>query len=165
MNKKMKQIMDWRAALWSGLIAGFVFLFLNIFLVPILLGGNMWVIIRLFSSIFFGQIILAPPATYNLPALIMCIITNLVLSELYTILIAFVLHKYGLITGIIGGALFGLAIYLINFYSLSYFFPWFFVMRSWPFVLTHILFGAIAGGVYELLEVEEFEPIEIVIGD
>lgn len=165
MNIKMKQIMDWKAAFWAGIIAGFIFLFLNIFLVPILLGGNMWVIIRLFSSILFGHIILAPPATYNLTALVACIIINFVLSELYTILIAFVLHKYGLATGIIGGAVFGLAIYLINFYSLSYFFPWFFVLRSWPFVMTHILFGAIAGGVYELLEVEEFEPVEIVIGE
>ncbi|MBK7106883.1 MAG: hypothetical protein IPH62_16550 [Ignavibacteriae bacterium] len=160
MNKKMKQVMDWKAALWAGLVASFIFLFLNLFLVPFLLGGNMWVIVRLFASIFLGESILAPPATFDLTALIVSIITNLILSELFTLLIAFVFHKYGLATGIIGGAVFGLAIYLINFYSLSYFFPWFFVLGSWPFVLTHILFGAVSGGVYELLEVEEFEPAE-----
>ncbi len=160
MNKKMKQIMDWKAALWAGLIASFIFLLLNIFLVPFLLGGNMWVIIRFFASIFLGESILAPPATYDFIALIVSVITNLILSELFTFLIAFVLHKYGLATGIIGGAVFGLAIYLVNFYSLSYFFPWFFILGSWPFVLSHILFGAVAGGVYELLEVEEFEPVE-----
>lgn len=120
----------------------------------------MWIIVRLFASIFLGESILAPPATFDLTALTVSIITNLILSELFTLLIAFVFHKYGLATGIIGGAVFGLAIYLINFYSLSYFFPWFFVLGSWPFVLTHILFGAVAGGVYELLEVEEFEPVE-----
>lgn len=157
---KMQQIMDWKAALWAGLIAGFVFYLLNIFIVPLILGGNMWVIVRLFSSIFLGEEILAPPATFHATSLIVSIFTNIVLSVSFTFLIAFVFHKWGLLIGILGGALFGLGIYLINFYSLSYFFPWFFALSSWPFVITHILFGAIAGGVYELLEVEEFEPVD-----
>jgi len=59
----------------------------------------------------------------------------------------------------LGGATFGLGIYLVNFYFLSYFLPWFFALSSWPFVITHILFGAIAGGIYEILEVEECETV------
>lgn len=160
LTTKMQQIMDWKAALWAGLIASFVFYLLNIFIVPLILGGNMWVIVRLFSSIFLGEEILAPPATFDALSLIVSIITNIVLSVGFTFLIAFVFHKWGLMVGIIGGAVFGLGIYLINFYSLSYFFPWFFALSSWPFVITHILFGAIAGGAYEILEVEEFEPAE-----
>ncbi len=159
-STRMKQIMDWRSAIWAGLIAGTVFYILNIFLVPFLLGGNMWVIVRFFASIFLGEAILAPPATYDLSALLISICTNLVLSLIFTLLIAFVLHRFGLLVGIIGGAVFGLAIYLINFYSLSYLFPWFFALSSWPFVLTHLLFGALAGGIYELLEVEKFEALE-----
>ena len=162
MNKKplrMRQVMDWSAAFWAGLIASIVFLLLNFFLVPILLGGNMWIIIRLFSSIFLGEGILAPPATFDSTALIVAILTNLILSIGFTLIIAFSLHRWGILVGIVGGAIFGLAIYLINFYSVSYFYPWFFALGSWPFVLTHIIFGATAGGVYELLEVEEFEPI------
>ncbi|MCB0752698.1 MAG: hypothetical protein KDC52_14600, partial [Ignavibacteriae bacterium] len=157
---KMRQVVDWSAAFWAGLIASLVFYLLNIFVVPVLLGGNMWVIIRLFASIFLGESVLAPPATYDLGSLMISLITNLVLSLSFTFLIAFILHKYGMLVGIFGGAFFGLAIYLINFYSLSYFFPWFFALSSWPFVLSHILFGAVAGGIYELLEVEEFEPVE-----
>jgi hypothetical protein len=88
------------------------------------------------------------------------LVINLILSIGYTFLIAFVFHKWGLLTGIIGGAIFGLGIYLVNFYTLSYFFPWFFALSSWPFVVSHILFGATAGGIYELLEVEEFETID-----
>lgn len=159
MGKKseMRQIMDWKAASWSGLIAGFIFYLLNIFIVPIFLGGNMWVIVRLFASVFLGESILAPPANFDLTALLISITANLILSLGFTYLIAFILHQFGLIVGILGGAIFGVAIYLINFYSLSYFYPWFFAMGSWIFVLTHIFFGAIAGGIYELLEVEKFE--------
>lgn len=155
---RLHQVMDWSAAFWAGILSGTVFYLLNIFFVPFILGGNSWVIIRLFASIFFGEAILAPPATFDFASLIVSILTNIVLSIGFTMLIAFVFHKWGLATGIFGGALFGLGIYIINFYSLSYFYPWFFALSSWPFVVTHILFGAIAGGVYELLEVEEFVP-------
>ena len=34
-----------------------------------------------------------------------------------------------------------------------------FPFTSWIMVVSHILFGMVAGGVYELLEVEEFEPV------
>ncbi|MCW8849187.1 MAG: hypothetical protein OQJ81_04340 [Melioribacteraceae bacterium] len=158
-SKNIKLVMDWKAAFWAGIAAGIVFYLLNIFIVPLILGGNMWVIIRLFASLGYGESVLAPPSTFDSGALAVSIIINLILSIGFTFLIAFVFHKWGLLTGIIGGAFFGLGIYAVNFYSLSYFFPWFFALSSWPFVITHILFGAIAGGVYELLEVEKYENV------
>ena len=66
------------------------------------------------------------------------------------------IYRWGLIIGFFGGGLLGLALYVINFYSLSYFFPWFYAYRSWVMVVSHIVFGALAGGLYELLEVEEY---------
>ena len=156
---KMQQVMDWKAAFWAGIAAGILFYLLNIFIVPLILGGNMWVIIRLFASIVYGDAILAPPSTYDTGALFASILITLVLSIGFTFLIAFVFHKWGLLVGIVGGAIFGLCIYLVNFYSLSFFFPWFFALSSWPFVITHILFGAFAGGIYEFLEVEKYENI------
>jgi hypothetical protein len=157
---KMEQVMDWKAALFSGIASGIIFFLINIFIVPMFLGGNMWIIIRLFASVILGDSILAPPATYDLSALFTSLIVNFIISLGFTFLIAFILHKWGLLVGILGGACFGLAIYLINFYSLSYFFPWFFALSSWPFVISHIIFGALAGGIYELLEIEKFEPVE-----
>jgi len=100
---RMRQLVDWSAALWAGLIAGIVFLILNLIIIPIGWDTNIW-----------------------------------------------------LIVGIIGGAIFGIAIFCINVYGLTYFYYWFSLMRSWPFLLAHIIFGALAGGIYEALEVEEF---------
>ena len=160
LSENMNQVMDWKAAIVSGLAAGTLFYLLNIFIVPLILGGNMWVIIRLFASIIYGETILAPPSTFDFSALIISIIVNTILSLSFTFLIAFILHKWGLLIGIVGGAIFGLAIYLINFYTLSFFFPWFFALSSWPFVFTHILFGSVAGGIYEILEVEKYEPAD-----
>lgn len=157
-TKRMRQLVDWSAAVWAGVIGGTIFAMLNWFAAPLILGGSTWVFVRLFASVLLGESILAPPATYSFTAVLAAFITHYALSILFSLLIAYIIHRGGLIGGIIGGALLGLAIYAVNFYSLTYFFPWFFVMNSWVMVASHVVFGAVAGGVYEALEVEEFVP-------
>lgn len=157
---KPKQVVDWSSALWAGFVAGLIFLLANLFWLPQLMGGNAWVMIRLFASILLGQEVLAPPATFHLGALVAGLLLHFTLSVIYACLIAFLIHRWGLMTGILLGALLGGAIYLINIYTLTIIFPWFFTMRHTGFLITHILFGACAGGIYETLEVEEFEFIE-----
>ena len=71
--------------------------------------------------------------------------------------IAFVVHRGGLIGGVLGGAVLGGAFYFINYYTLTYFFPQFFAMKHWSVLASHVVFGALAGGTYELLEDQIFE--------
>ena len=158
-SQRMRQIVDWSASIWAGLGAGTIFLLLNLILIPAFIGGNAWVVIRLLASIMLGSDILAPPATFNLPALIAALIVHFALSIIFSMLITLTIHRGGLLTGIVGGALLGLGLYSINFYTSTLFYPWFFAMRNWVFILTHILFGALAGGIYEGLEVEEFVSV------
>jgi hypothetical protein len=145
---EMRQIVDWRAAVWAGGVAGLVFLVFNLFITPFLAGGNAWVVLRLLASIVLGQGVLAPPATFDLTVLIVALLTHFILSLGFALLLAYILHRWGLIVGIVGGAILGLLLYAINFYTLTFFFPWFFAMRSWPVIVSHIIFGANAGGVY-----------------
>lgn len=152
---RMRQLVDWSAAIWSGMIAGTVFLLMNLFLSPI---GNSWAMLRLFASIVLGESVLAPPATYDLTVLLVALVVHFVLAILFSLLIAYVVHRGGLVSGIIGGALLGLALYSINVYTLTLFYPWFFAMHGGVFILTHLIFGALAGGIYEALEVEVFVP-------
>ena len=156
----MRQLVDWSAAVWAGLIAGTFFLLLILLVTPMVAGGNVWVVLRLLASVVLGSGVLAPPATFSLSALLAGLITHYILSLGYASLLAYIIHRWGLIVGLVGGALLGLALYALNFYTLTFFFPWFFAMRSWPVVLSHIIFGAVAGGVYESLEIEEFVPVD-----
>ena len=158
---KLIQVMDWKATIYSGLISGFVLLVLVMLLVPGIMGWNAWVIVRYISSIFLGQSILPPPASFNLTSLIIALVTHTIISMGSAILLAFIIHRWGLLVGIVGGALFGLCLYGINFFSLTYFFPWFYLIKCWPMMLSHIIFGAVAGGVYEALEVKKFVSEEI----
>jgi len=158
-SPRMRQLVDWSSAIWAGLIGGTVFLIFNLLLSPILLGGNAWVQIRLIASIVMGPEILAPPATFHTGALVAALICHYALSVGFALLVAYVVHRWGLIVGIVGGAVLGLFLYAINFYSVTYFFPQFFPMRGAAMLLSHLLFGAVVGGLYEALEVEEFVPV------
>jgi cytochrome c biogenesis protein CcdA len=52
----------------------------------------------------------------------------------------------------LAGAVFGVVVYVINFYGMTQFFPWFAEARNWVSVLVHIVFGIVAAGVYMKLE-------------
>jgi len=159
-TQRVRQVVDWSAAVWAGLIAGLIFLLLNLILTPIVFGANGWFILRFLASPVLGEGILPPPMSFDAAALVVGLLLHFALSIGFSLLLAFILHRGGLLTGILGGALLGLGLFFINFYTFTLFFPWFFALRSWIMVLTHIIFGAVAGGVYEGLGVAEFVPVE-----
>lgn len=154
---RMRKVVDWRAVNWAALVAGTVFLLANLFVVPALMEGRFWISVRLVASIVLGSDVLAPPATADAGALVAAIVVHYVLALVMAAVIAYVVHRGGLIGGILVGALLGLSFYCINYYTLSYFFPQFFAMKHWSVVASHLLFGALAGGVYELLEDQIYE--------
>lgn len=157
---KLRQLVDWRAAVWAGLISGGVFLLLNIVVAPLILGGNHWAMVRLTASIILGESILPPPATFNAVALLAALVSNTGLCLLFGLFAAYVLHRGGIVMGFAGGALLGLALYGISFYTLTLFYPWFFAYRGWVMIANHVILGMLAGGIYEWLEVERFVPVK-----
>jgi hypothetical protein len=153
---RTRQIVDWGAAIRAGFIAGFFFLLANLVFMALSFGANGWVLIRQLASILLGEGILAPPAAFDAVATIVALLVHFALSVGYALLIAYVIHRGGMITGIVGGALLGVAFYAINVYTLTVFYPWLFALRNGVFLASHVLFGALAGGIYEALEEEIF---------
>jgi hypothetical protein len=156
---KSRKLVDFRAVFWAGILSGLVFLVVNMLLSLFIL-GTPWIFVRMVAALVLGQEVLPPPASFDAGIFILAVGIHLLLSLLFTAILAVIIHKWGLAVGIIGGALFGLALYAINFYTFSFFFPWFFSLRSWIILLSHVFYGATAGGLYEALEVERFERLE-----
>ena len=152
MNRAMHQIMDWRAALIAGLLAGGLALVLRVLLWVLVTGGSFWAPFYQSAAILLGPESLAPVDAPQLGVVAVGALVHMALSIVYALLLAFIIHRWGLIVGIVGGALFGLAIYIINYYTFTYLIPWFFPLRSWLVLATHVFFGAAAGGIYEALE-------------
>jgi hypothetical protein len=154
-TKTLRQLVDWRAAIRAGIISGLVFFLVNMLLTWLVLDAP-WITARFFASLVLGKSILPPPATFDGVALAVGLLVNQGIAIPFACLIAYVFHRWGLLVGIAGGALFGLVLYGISFYSLTNVFPQFYFINSSLMLISHVIFGAVAGGVYELLEVETF---------
>lgn len=139
----------WRAIPFAGLAAGTVHLLTNVILMPLIYDLDPTLLLRYFASLVLGSNILTDHQSLYL---IIGIVVHYVLSILFTLVIAIVVHRWGLLVGIVGGAILGVAIYLINLYALTAVFQWFYAINNTALLISHVLFGAVAGGVYELLD-------------
>jgi uncharacterized membrane protein YagU involved in acid resistance len=143
--------LDWQAALWAGLIAGVVFMMMEMILVATAGGGSAWGPPRMIAAILMGQEVLPPPATFDLGIFATAMAIHFALSVIYALVLAWIVSRWHLSTGLAlaTGAVFGLVIYLVNFYPVaSALFPWFAMARNWISILVHVVFGASAAWVY-----------------
>jgi thiol:disulfide interchange protein len=143
--------MDKRAATIAGLLAAIISLLLGMAVLQYL-HENALGLPRLLATIVLGRSALDTDATSAATALGVGIAVHLILGLVFAFIISFTLHRWGFWVGLIGGGLFGLALYAINTYSMSRFFPEFYFYRSWLMVGLHVVFGALCGGIYESLE-------------
>lgn len=142
---------DWSAAVWAGVIAGAIFMVLEMVMVPLFLGGSPWAPPRMIAAIGMGRDVLPPPAAFDLGILMAAMVIHLILSVLFAIVLALIIARLGFGAALAVGALFGLALYLVNFYGLTAVFPWFAMARNWVSIFTHVAFGLIAAWVYARL--------------
>lgn len=149
MLQALQRHVAWRAIPVAGFAAGTVFLLTVLVLTPRVLDASASLILNYFGALVLGSDSLTE--TTNSDALTGVIVLY-VLSLVYALVISIVIHRWGLWVGIVGGAILGLCLYSINFYTLTYFFDWFFAIHSSVMLIAHVLFGAVAGGVYESLD-------------
>jgi len=141
--------MTWRGVLIASVVAGTVFIVSSLMLTPVVFEVEASVLLRYFASLLLGSEVLIDDSIF---VQVVGVIVHYVLSFMFTLLIAIVIHKWGLLVGILGGAVLGAAIYGINLYTFTVIFEWFFAIEGTVLLLSHILFGATAGGVYELFD-------------
>ena len=153
---------DWLATLWSGLLSGLAMLLLSIILPWIILGDPLF-ITRLMASLLLGPQVI-PIQSGLVPGIyVVALITHFSLALFFTVLIVLVFHRWGMVVAFVGGAIFGLLIYIISFYSFSIVFPWLQPYGNWMLMAGIILFGALAGTLYELFEDPEIRDDPFLI--
>jgi hypothetical protein len=154
----MEQLVDWRAALIAGLVAGAVFLLVQMLGQAMIVGQSAWVFPQHVGAIILGEEVLG--AGIDTTAVIVGVVLHFVFSVIFALILAAIIHEWELLVGLVVGLLFGLALYAINYYTFTRFFPWFFPITNWLDIVAHALFGLAAGAVYELLEIERFVRVE-----
>jgi uncharacterized membrane protein YagU involved in acid resistance len=150
-RKSAAAAISWRAAALAGLISGLVFLALELIMVPLFLGDSPWAPPRMIAAIAMGEGVLPPPGTFDATIVAVAMLVHFPLSILYAIVLAFLINRLSLGAALGVGAIFGLALYLVNFYGFTAVFPWFAMARNWVSIFAHIVFGVVAAWAYKAL--------------
>lgn len=148
--------LDWRAGAWAGVIAGVAFLALEMLLVPLLMGQSPWGPPRMIAAIIMGRDVLPPPATFDGGVLVAAMAVHFALSIVLGLILGKLIALFNLDSSwgltFVVGAVFGLVVYVVNFYGMTAFFPWFAEARNWLSLTLHAVFGVIAAESYFGLE-------------
>ncbi len=149
---------DFMAAIESGLIAGAAFLVLQMFMVAVFLGGNAWAPLRYMASVVMGRSAAPPPATFDLRIMFIGLILHFAIAIGFTLLLTLALNRLQTWWVVLIGAGYGVIVYLLTFVMFLGAVPWMAAARSWVTVVSHIVFGAVAAGSYNLLA--HREPVD-----
>jgi uncharacterized membrane protein YagU involved in acid resistance len=145
---------SFKASIWAGLIAGAVFMMLEMIMVPVFMGGSPWGPPRMIAAIVLGQDVLPTadqPASFDFGVLMAAMMLHFILSIIYAVIFGWICRKLSLGIAVLVGVVGGLLIYFINFYGFTAAFPWFAMARSWVSIVSHIMFGAVAAYSFKKL--------------
>ncbi|MBP0593577.1 hypothetical protein J8I87_28570 [Paraburkholderia sp. LEh10] len=153
-----RRMPDWRAAVVGGCVAGAVFLMIELFAAAVA-GQSLWAPLRMIAAIVMGHGALAQPATFAPGVMLVALVTHFVLSILFSVILAVIMAPFSLDSSVqmasLAGAVFGVLLYVINYYGMTQLFPSFADARSWVSLFIHILFGLVAAQTYVSLERRE----------
>ncbi|WP_237763248.1 sodium:proline symporter [Thiobacillus denitrificans] len=105
---------------------------------------------RLTAALVMGIDVLPPPSTPQWNILLVATLIHFLLSVVYALIAAPLASRLRNGSALFAGALYGLAIYVVNLYGLTLLFPWFAGVRDWVTLITHLVFGVALAGGYRL---------------
>lgn len=138
-----------KAAVRAGVLASLVFQLLEIVLIPLFGGGSPWGPARMIAAMVLGRGVLPPPASFDLAVVLTALVVDIALAIIYALVLAAIIRRWSLAASAAGGAVFGLVLYVINFYGFTALFPWFEMGRNGVTIFTHVVFSLIAAVAYK----------------
>jgi hypothetical protein len=136
------------------LIAGAVFLILDLSVAAMM--GSLWAPTQMIAAIVLGSDVVQSPATFHLGVVVTALAVHFVLAVMFAAILSVIMAPFSLDSSAgvasLVGAVFGLGVYLINFYGMTIAFPWFAEGRGWLTLIAHIIFGVVAADMYMALE-------------
>jgi uncharacterized membrane protein YagU involved in acid resistance len=144
---------NWRAAVYAGVIAGILATIVQIALWWVFADALPTILFRdarFAAAIVLGRGVLPPPASFNAPVMLVATVVHFALSITYGMALSPLISRLRTAPSLVAGAAFGLCLYGINMYGFTAVFPWFEASRDWITLVTHIVFGVAAAGTYKL---------------
>ncbi|MBX7501684.1 hypothetical protein K3181_09540 [Qipengyuania sp. YG27] len=131
----------------GGLVAGLIFVLVEMILVPTVGGGSAFGPPRMIAAIAMGEEVLPPPATFDAGIFTVGMLVHFALSAVLGVIFALFINRFQRVFAakIGAGLVFGLLVYLVNFYGLTALYPWFEMARNAITIVAHLIFGGVLG--------------------
>jgi hypothetical protein len=140
---------DWKAGVWAGLIAGAVFMMAEMLMVMVFMGQSPWGPPRMIAAMVMGKDVLPPPAAFDMGIMMTAMMIHFPLSIVYGLIVGWIVHRMSSTSAVLIGAIFGVAIYFINFFLIApVAFPWFTMAQNWVSLVAHLIYGLALGMSY-----------------
>ncbi len=107
-SAEVKSSTDWRASVWAGLIAGAVFMMLEMVMVWLFTGQSPWGPPRMMAAMLMGLEVLQPPPTLAMMPMKVAMMIHFPLSVVYGLVIGWMVHRMDMGMAVLAGAAFGL---------------------------------------------------------
>jgi hypothetical protein len=146
---------DWPAAAAAGFAAGAALMVLELLWTSFVTGDNPWQVSHLIAAILMGP---GPLQSTGFDALVVgvALVTHYALGIGFGLVLAWIIAGFRFESSpslmLAAGAVFGLVLYLIDFYAMVRVFPWFESLRGWPTLVAHLVFGIVAALMYWRLD-------------
>jgi hypothetical protein len=123
----------------------------------IVAGGGPWRTSHMIAPIFLGPEVLQTSGySFSVGVVAIALATHYALGIVFGLALAAVMAPLSLDATagrtLLTGAVFGVALYLVNFYGTVRWFPWLAELRGWATLAAHLVFGIVAALLYSKLE-------------
>lgn len=155
---------DWVAAAVAGFAAGAVLMVLDLLWSAIFNPDGPWRTSHMIALIFSGAADSLQTTDYRFKVSVVSIalLTHYALGIAFGLVLAAILAQLRLdsepLKALVAGALLGCLLYLVNFETLTAFFPLLARLRGAPTLAAHVVFGCVAAVLYWRLKRTATEP-------
>lgn len=154
---------DWLVAAVSGFAAGAVLMVLDLLWSSFVVGGGPWRTSYMIAPIFVGpESLSSSDRGFSVGVVAIALATHYALGVVFGLVMAAIMARFNFdaTTGraLSTGAVFGVALYLINFYVVASVFYWLAQLRGWETLAAHLVFGVVAALLYHKLRRTVREP-------
>jgi cytochrome c oxidase subunit II len=144
---------NWLVAAVSGFAAGAVLMVLDMIWSSMVAGGGPWQTSHMIAPIFMPEIVQQSPAYhFSFRVVAVALAVHYVLGIAFGLVLAAIMTPLRLDSSatkaLLTGAVFGVALYLVNFYGMVRLFPWLAELRGWATLAAHLVFGVVAALLY-----------------
>jgi hypothetical protein len=149
------RVPDWPAAAVAGLAAGAVLMVLELIWLTWFAHASPWAASHMIAAIVMGPDTVQSSG-FSLGVVTVALLAHYVLGSLLGLVLAAIVAPFHLDSSLgmlsLTGAVFGAVLYLLNFYGMVQFFPWFVDWRGTATLVNHLIFGVSAALLYARLD-------------